>query len=132
MRMDNKSIENCEERLRLAMLKSDVDELTDLLSEQLVFTTFLGELMSKQQDLDAHKSGHVLMHSIEISQVLIKMLGEVALVNCLAEIDATFDNDRTKKQFRFTRLWATSETGTTQVIAGQATLVYESLMADLT
>lgn len=129
--MDSKSIERLEERLRVAMLESDVAELGVLLSEQLIFTTFLGELISKQQDLEAHKSGHVLLHSIEISQVLTKMFGEAALVNCLAEIDATFDGDRTKKQFRFTRLWATAESGTIQVMAGQATLVYDSLIADL-
>lgn len=129
--MDSSSIEVLEERLRVAMLESNVDELDHLLADQLIFTTFLGESISKQQDLEAHKSGHFHIHSIETSQQVVKILESVALVNCLAEIDASFDGDRTKKQFRFTRVWVKTERGAVQVIVGQATLVYESLVADL-
>lgn len=117
-----------EERLRQAMLNSDVGELDALLATDLVFTTFLGEVISKEQDLAAHRSGLLNMHSIELSEQSFLPVGEVVITTCMAEIDATFDDERTKKQFRFTRVWASSKAGDKQVIAGQATLVYSSMM----
>jgi len=123
--MDKVNIEALEERLRVAMLQSNVAELDLLLSPQLMFTTFLGELISKHHDLEAHAKGHVQMHAISLTDSQTLQLGDVAVVTCCAEIDATFDGDRTFNLFRFTRVWAPGASGDYQVIAGQATLVYE-------
>lgn len=46
---------NAEERLRLAMMDSDVAQLTLLLADDLLFTNHLGHLLSKQADLAAHE-----------------------------------------------------------------------------
>ena len=46
-----------EERLRQAMLYSDVNELDALIAPELLFTNHLGQIFSKQEDLDAHRSG---------------------------------------------------------------------------
>jgi len=46
-----------EERLRQAMLNSDVAELDALIAPELIFTSYLGQLVSKQQDLAIHQSG---------------------------------------------------------------------------
>ncbi|MEN9577099.1 MAG: hypothetical protein RJA70_108 [Pseudomonadota bacterium] len=125
--MDLATIENAEERLRLAMLTSDVAELAELLAPELVFTTFLGEAITKQQDLDAHSSGLLAMHSIVVSERRVIPYGETIVVTCLAEIDATFDGDRTQHPFRFLRVWAPAPGGGVHVVAGQATLVFASL-----
>lgn len=52
-------IETCEERLRQAMLHSDVSTLDELLADDLLFTNHLGQLMTKQDDLKAHRTGMV-------------------------------------------------------------------------
>jgi hypothetical protein len=41
-------IQTLEERLRIAMLNSDVDALDELLSEELLFTNHLGIIVSKE------------------------------------------------------------------------------------
>lgn len=46
-----------EERLRLAILSSDVNTLDELLAPELIFTNHLGQVLGKQDDLDAHQSG---------------------------------------------------------------------------
>lgn len=46
-----------EERLRLAMLNSDVNTLNELLAPELIFTNHLGQVLGKQDDLNAHQSG---------------------------------------------------------------------------
>ena len=125
--MDLSQIEALEERLRRAMISSDVAELEELLAPDLVFTTFLGELISKADDIAAHKSGHLRIHSIAVTDLRISALSGVAIVTCRATIDASFDDDRTEQEFRFTRVWAPREDGAFQIAAAQATLVYSSL-----
>jgi Domain of unknown function (DUF4440) len=46
-----------EEQLRQAMLHSNVAELDALIAPELLFTNHLGQIFSKQDDLDAHRSG---------------------------------------------------------------------------
>lgn len=48
--MKDKIIE-FEERLRLAMLNSDVAELDELISSDLLFTNHIGVLISKEDDI---------------------------------------------------------------------------------
>lgn len=107
------------------MLGSDVAELDALLSAELHVTTFLGQVISKQDDLAAHRSGFLKMHSIDVSERQITTEGSLEIVTCLAKIDATFDDDRTQRHFRFLRVWKPGSAGELQVIAGQATLVFE-------
>jgi hypothetical protein len=57
-----------EERLRQAMLKSDVAELDALIAPELIFTSYLGQLTTKQEDLDMHRSGRIKIGSITPSE----------------------------------------------------------------
>ena len=50
---------DAEERLRLAMMASDVAVLNVLLADDLLFTNHLGHLLSKHADLAAHEQ-HLL------------------------------------------------------------------------
>lgn len=106
------------------MVESNVEELGALLADTLMFTTFLGESITKKQDLQAHESGAFAIHDIRLSEQRIQFVGGVAIVTCLARIDSSFDDDRTDKAFRFTRVWA-GVGGALQVVAGQATLVFD-------
>jgi len=49
-------IKKCEERLKEAMLHSDISELNKLLAVDLTFINHLGQLITKQYDLEAYKS----------------------------------------------------------------------------
>lgn len=55
--MQDTAIENLEERLRQAMLNSDVLTLDELIAEDLLFTMHTGLLINKQADLEAYRSG---------------------------------------------------------------------------
>ena len=71
---------NAEERFRLAMLASDVSTLDELLAPELMFTSHLGEVLGKQDDLAAHKSGLIQIHDLKPSEQAIQLHGEVAIV----------------------------------------------------
>ncbi|HEY9772102.1 MAG TPA: nuclear transport factor 2 family protein [Coleofasciculaceae cyanobacterium] len=55
---------NAEERLRQAMLASDVSVLDELLAPEIMIIRHLGELLRKQDDLSAHKSGLFKIHKL--------------------------------------------------------------------
>ena len=68
-------ITKCEEQLKNAMLESDIQALDSLISPDLVFTNHLGQIMTKQDDLEAHKSGLLNIDEINISNQIIKAFG---------------------------------------------------------
>ena len=70
--MKNKIIE-LEERLRLAMLNSDVATLDELISPNLLFTNHLGVLVSKEDDLSAHANKAFVFKTLDLSDVIASM-----------------------------------------------------------
>ena len=69
-----------EERLRLAMLDSDVNALDELLASELIFTNHLGQVLGKQDDLAAHQSGKFKIEALTPCDRRIQLIGNVAIV----------------------------------------------------
>lgn len=113
----------CEERLRLAMLHSDVKELDELLAPQLRFTSHLGELITKQDDLEFHRSGLIKIEAVTPSEQYIEIIGNVAIVFVRLRIVGTYAGAKADGDFRFTRIWALSANNTWHVVAGHSTLI---------
>ncbi len=93
-------IEDCENQLKQAMLLSDVSALDVLLAPDLVFTNHLGQLMTKQNDLDAHKSGRLKITKIILSEAKIKIHNGVAVVSVQAYIAGSFAGKSSESDFR--------------------------------
>ncbi len=116
-------VETCEEQLRQAMLMSDVSALDQLLAPDLVFTNHLGQTMTKQDDLDAHKSGTLQIKKILLTDQDIKIVGGLAIVTVQAFIIGVFAGEKSEHNFRFTRVWSKSENNSWQIITGHSCLV---------
>lgn len=117
-----KQITALEERLRLAMLNSDVATLDELISPKLLFTNHLGMLISKEQDLDAHRSGALEIRSINLSEIRIMPFSDAAIVSAKTEIVGRYAGQEANGTFRFTRVWS-SDSGNWQVVAGHSCLL---------
>lgn len=113
-------ITECEERLKQAMLQSDVTALDSLLATDLIFTNHLGQLMSKQDDLDAHRSGMLKIQSITLAEQRIKAFDAVAVVSVQAH---SFADEVSESDFRFTRVWRKSTKEAWQVVVGHSSRV---------
>ncbi len=111
---------NCEERLRQAMLRSDVDALDELLSSELVFTNHLGQIMSKDDDLNAHKSGLLKLNEIILSDNKISHYGDVVVVTVKAHIIGSYDGAESDSDFRFTRVWNKESNKLWKIVAGHS------------
>lgn len=116
-------IQAAEETLRKAMMGSDVETLERILAPDLVFTNHVGQKMSRQDDLDAHRAGAVAIETVDISDHIIKVLDDVAVVTLAAHIIGSFGGSAFDETLRFTRVWQATSSGNWQVIAAHASAV---------
>jgi hypothetical protein len=112
-----------EERLRQAMLHSDAVELDALIAPELLFTNHLGQIFSKQEDLDAHRSGKFKFSEITPSDRQIQLNHGFAVVSVLMHILGSYEGTPVEQNIRFTRVWAISTSGSIQIIAGHTSAI---------
>ena len=117
--MCEEDILEAEESLRAAMESSNVDVLDQLIHDELIFTTHYGDVISKAEDLNVHRSGDLLFEGIDLNEHKILIQEDIAVVSVTATIEATFCGDRADGSFKFTRVWSKSD-GALKVIAGHA------------
>jgi len=98
-------IKALEVRLQNAMLQSDIKELNELISDDLIFTDHIGRSLGKIDDLNAHQSGLFSMDSIEPSEQIIKVYGNTAIVSVKLNIKGKFAGEPFEGSNRFTRVW---------------------------
>jgi ketosteroid isomerase-like protein len=116
-------IVDAEDRLRTAMLRSDVIALDELLAPELIFTNHLGRLMGKEDDLAAHRSGMLKVNELRPSEQHVRVNGDMAIVSVRVRLSGTYDGHPANADLRFTRVWAVSPHQTWQVVAAHATMV---------
>ncbi|MFZ0273541.1 MAG: nuclear transport factor 2 family protein [Acidobacteriaceae bacterium] len=109
-----------EERLRSAMLRSDVVVLDELLAPELIFTNHLGRVLGKEDDLAAHRSGVLKVRELNLSEQVVLVVGDVAVVSVRTQLAGTYDGNPANGDFRFTRVWALSRERTLRVVAVHA------------
>jgi hypothetical protein len=107
-----------EERLRQAMLQSDVVELDALIAPELLFTNHLGQVISKDADLEAHRSGRFKFTQLTPADRQIQLYDGFAIVSVLMHILGSYEGNPVELNIRFTRVWAMSTSGSLQIIAG--------------
>ena len=73
------------------MLGSDVGALNDLLAPDLIFTNHLGQLLCKDDDLAAYRSGVLKVLSLEPSERRVKALVDVAVVSVRMQLSGTYE-----------------------------------------
>ena len=112
-------IVDLEARLKTAMLESNINELNKLISDQLIFTDHLGRVLSKYDDLEAHKSGDLSIDKIALSEQIIKCFGDLAVVSVLAEITGRYKGILSEGIYRVTRIW-TKEAGQWKIVTAHS------------
>lgn len=103
--MTNSDVEQFEERLRQAMLASDVPELDRLLSDRLMFVTPDGATLGKEDDRGAHRSGLIRLSALTPLGRQIQHFGMTAVVNVEMEMAGSFAGRPFAGRFRYTRVW---------------------------
>ena len=116
-------IAELEERLRQAMLTSDVVELDALIASELLFTNHLGQLISKQQDLAMHRSGRLKLTELKPSGQRIQLKEGFSVVSVQMHLLGSDRGTAVDEHIRYTRVWSISSAGSLQIVAGHASVV---------
>lgn len=113
-----------EQRFIEAMKTSHVVALDALIDDSLIFTSHSGQLYTKQDDLSAHRDGHIEIFDIAISEQHITIFDDVAVVSVRKEISGSFFGETLVGIFRYTRVW--KKTGENwKVIAAHSTQIID-------
>ncbi|MFL5735015.1 MAG: nuclear transport factor 2 family protein [Chloroflexia bacterium] len=112
-----------EERLLQAQLHSDVTALNELVSPELHFTSHLGQVFGKEDELAFHRSGVFRLKESMPSEQHIQLHDGFAVVSVLVRLIGTYEGNAIDDRIRYTRVWALSPSGSLQLIAGHASAV---------
>ncbi|MGE6917142.1 nuclear transport factor 2 family protein [Achromobacter kerstersii] len=117
-------IQAAEEELRQAMLASDIAALSRLLDPELIFTNHMGWTFTREDDLDAHRSGLLKIHGLDLSEWNIAVREACAVVSVQARITGSYNGVPANGTFRFMRTWAPdAEQNQWRVIAASSVMV---------
>lgn len=123
--MEETIIEDLEEKLRQAMLASDVEALDELIADDLIFTMHTGLVINKQDDLEAHRMGIQKFAKIEPDDRQIRHYGDCIVVTVKALLAGKFNGQDYSDTYRFTRLWVKRQ-NRWQIAVGHVSLVSDS------
>ncbi len=110
-------IRQVEERLRNAILSSDVTELDALIDDRLLFIGPDGGVYSKADDLELHRSGNERLTRFDLKEVLIELHGSTAIAVVRANLAGSFKGEAFEGDYRYTRAWLRGDRGW-RIIAG--------------
>lgn len=89
-----------------AVKKSDVQVLDELLHDKLLFCIPGGETVTKSMDLDAHRSGRMVVNSLLASELVVQVIDEsTAVVSVKITTDGKMIDQPIAGDFRYIRVW---------------------------
>ena len=113
-----------EARLRAAQLTADLQELSALVSDDLLFAGPDGSLATKDQDIESHRSGLVRFLRHEPRELRVRRLSEdVAVATLAAQLTVSVGGTEMSGTYRYTRVWQYESDGHWRVVAGQVGLI---------
>lgn len=113
-------VREAEEKLRLAMLANDVEALRGLLHDELTFTGPDGDIVYKDDDLDAHSKKRLKLSGLVLEGLEVKVAGPVAHTSVKAQLTGTYDGEKIDGPHKYTRSWKKQD-GRWQVFTGRVT-----------
>jgi ketosteroid isomerase-like protein len=110
--------------LRAAQLAADIAALDLLIDDDLLFAGPDGQLATKAQDLDAHRSGAVRFREHEPEALRIRRVGaDVAIASLRARLAVDVGGVLHRGVFRYTRMWSRGGDNRWRIVGGQVSAV---------
>ena len=100
-----------EQQWRAAQLTNDVTAMDKLLSDDYLGITSGGNVLTKAQQLDRMRTRALSLTSLELSDIKVKLVGQIAIVNSVARTTGSSENLRLDGSFRYTRIYQHLPTG---------------------
>jgi ketosteroid isomerase-like protein len=122
--LEREQVEALEMQWRHAQLAEDVSTMDKLLSDDYLGITASGEVVTKNQQLDHMRTRRLVIDKLDISDLKIKLIGPIAIVTSLAQIDGTSDGAPLTGSFRYTRVYQRLPSGVWKITNFEATRIH--------
>jgi ketosteroid isomerase-like protein len=116
-----REIVDMERQAREASLHRDADFSQRTLAEDYVAITPLGQVTTKQDTLSARKSGQLRYDTINVSDMVVRVYGDTAVVTARADVKGHQLGEDFSGPYRYTRVWV-RRTRHWQAVSYQATV----------
>ena len=116
-------VDSLEQQWRQAQLTGDVPAMDKLLSDDFLGINVSGEVVTKAQQLDRMRSRQLHITELDISDVKIKLIGQIAIVTSKAQIASTGTGGTMNGSFRSTRVYQHLPTGVWKLTSFEATRI---------
>jgi len=116
-----REILDMERQAREASLRRDPDFSQKSLAEDYVAITPLGTVTTKQDTVSARKSGQLRYDSINVSDMVVRLYGDTAIVTARADVKGHQLGEDFSGPYRYTRVWV-KRSGHWQAVSYQATV----------
>jgi ketosteroid isomerase-like protein len=118
-------IDQMEETWRNAVLHDNLQAMDALLSEDYIAITGNGMLESKEQTLEAMKTGALHFDAIELSDRKVRFYGATAVVTSKAEVNGNSGAGALSGAYRFTRVYVRDGQGAWKIVSFEASPIRE-------
>jgi ketosteroid isomerase-like protein len=112
-----------EQQWRQAELGNDVPAMDKLLSDDYLGITGTGEVLTKAQQLDHMRARQIVITSLDISDIKVKLIGHIAIVNSLAKLEGSVDGHSMDGSYRYTRVYQRLPNGVWKITSFEATRI---------
>lgn len=110
-----------ERETKEASLRRDADFPQRVLAEDYVAITPLGQVTTKKDALSARKSGQLRYDTIDVSDMVVRLYGDTAVVTARADVKGHQLGEDFSGPYRYTRVWV-RRAGRWQTVSYQATV----------
>jgi ketosteroid isomerase-like protein len=127
---EREQIEALEKQFQAAQRAGDTATMDKLLSEDYLGINPSGVVLTKAQQLEHMHNRKLVINSLETSDQKIKLIGPIAIVTCLAEIEGMNDSVPIHGKFRYTRIYQHLADGSWKITSFEATRLAKQLQTE--
>ena len=100
-----KDVELLEEQWRVAQLAGDVGTMDKLLSDDYIGISMTGQVNTKAQQLERLRNRGVMLKRLDLGDRKVKLVGTIAIVTSLANVEGTTEGSLMTGTYRYTRVY---------------------------
>jgi len=116
-----RQIVEMERETKEASLRRDSEFPQRVLAEDYVAISPLGQVTTKKEALSARKSGQLRYETIDVSDMVVRLYGDTAVVTARADVKGHQLGEDFSGPYRYTRVWV-RRAGRWQTVSYQATV----------
>lgn len=98
-------INEYEDKFLQFLRTSNVEALTELLHDDLIYNNPVGKVLDKQMDIEDFKSSNPVIEKLDCLERKIELFGDTAIVSTVIELKGVFMNTPVEGRSRFLRIW---------------------------